>query len=146
MLESLLCAFIIFIITYTLNWLIRGNRDFFKIIDAFQKKLPPKQKKAKKELQHEHGFTILDVSQMSTTLNTGDLDFFIKQLEDFDYERIIFKKKQIKTYSENIQRLLTTGQTQKFVIASVQHLLESLIFQNTKPYLLGPSIYKIIKF
>ena len=77
---------------------------------------------------------------------TEEIDLFHKKLENFNYNIILFKKKAIKKYSNNIQRLIKTSGWEKFGIALIQSLLEDDSFKKSKPYLFGDKIGKIIRF
>ena len=125
-------------------FITKGNRDFFKLIDDFNSSLPPPQKKAKK---NDLAFmTHIDTTNMKMNLSTEDIDLFQKRLELFKYNRILFRKKKIISYSNNIQRLLRTSSWEKFGIATVQSLLEDDSFKSSKPYLFGYKIGQIIRF
>jgi hypothetical protein len=125
-------------------FITKGNRDFFNLIDDFNSNLPPPQKKAKK---NDLAFmTHIDTTNMKMNLSTEDIDLFQKRLELFKYNRILFRKKKIIRYSNNIQRLLRTSSWEKFGIATVQSLLEDDSFKSSKPYLLGYKTGQIIRF
>ncbi|MGZ4054404.1 MAG: hypothetical protein ACXVDZ_16975 [Bacteroidia bacterium] len=123
----------------------KANRDFFKLIDEFHEKLPPQHKKAK-IIQTDLPFTVVDTGPMKLSISTEEIDLFHKRLENFKYQRILFKRKEIKSYSKNIQRLLATSAWEKFGISTVQSLLEEEAFQNSKPYLFGYKTGHIIGF
>jgi len=122
----------------------KPNRDFFKLIDDFNLKLPPTQKKAKEGTDKQYVFTIIDTTNMSLNLSTDQIDLFQKQLEIFKYNRILFRKKKIISYSNNIQRLLKTSDWEKFGIAIIQNIIEDE--EQSKPYLINSKIGKIIGF
>jgi hypothetical protein len=126
-------------------FITKGNRDFFKLIDDFNSNLPPPQKRAKK---NDLAFmTHIDTTNMKmNNISTKDIDLFQKKLELFKYNRILFRKKKIISYSNNIQRLLRTSGWEKFGIATVQSLLEDDSFKSSKPYLFGYKIGQIIRF
>lgn len=126
--------------------LLKGNRDFFKIINDFHEKLPPQHKRAKKSYDIIPFVTTINTTDMKMNISTEEIDLFHKKLENFNYNRIFFKRKQIQSYSNNIQRLLRDSAWEKFGIAIIQNLLEDEPFQNSKPYLFGYSIGKIIGF
>ena len=115
----------------------KGNRDFFKLINEFHDKLPPKHKRAKNNYDIIPYATVVNTGEMQMNLTTGDIDLFHKKLENFNYNRIIFKRKAIQAYSNNIQRLLRDAKWEKFGIALVQNLLEDEPFKGSKPYLFG---------
>ena len=125
-------------------FITKGNRDFFKLIDDFNSKLPPSQKKAKKN--NLAFMTHIDTTNMKMNLSTEEIDLFQKELELFKYNRILFRKKKIISYSNNIQRLLRTSGWEKFGVAIVQNLLEDDSFKSSKPYLFGYKIGQIIRF
>ncbi len=120
-----------------LGFVFKGNRDFFKIIHDFQIKLPPSHKKAKKDIDDNIGFTILNVTSMQTHLSTSDIDLFHKRLETFNYSRIFFKRKEILNFSKNVQRILRTTPDEKFKVSMLQVLLEPDDTENRLPYLFG---------
>lgn len=125
-------------------FITKGNRDFFNLIDDFNSNLPPPQKKAKK---NDLAFmTHIDTTNMKMNLSTEDIDLFQKRLELFKYNRILFRKKKIIRYSNNIQRLLRTSSWEQFGIATVQSLLEDDSFKSSKPYLFGYKTGQIIRF
>jgi len=128
------------------GYLVNGNRKFFNILNDFKKKLPPSHKKAKVGVLAPYGFTHIDTSKMQTHIDSKELDLFLKQLEDFDYSSIYFKRKQILSYSNNLQRHLKNYKWEKFGIAIIQQLLEDEKWEHSKPYLLGSKVGKIIKF
>jgi hypothetical protein len=125
---------------------LKGNRDFFKLIDEFHDKLPPQHKRAKKSYDAISFFTILDTTDMKMNLTTTEIDMFHKKLENFKYNKIYFGRKKIQAYSKNIQRLLSSCGWEKFGIAMIQNLLEDEVFQKTKPYLFGERIGKKIGY
>jgi hypothetical protein len=125
-------------------FITKGNRDFFKLIDNFNSKLPPVQKKAKKN--NLVFITHIDTTNMKMNLSTEEIYLFQKELELFKYNRILFRKKKIISYSNNIQRLLRTSGWEKFGVATVQSLLEEDSFKSSKPYLFGYKTGQIIRF
>ena len=127
-------------------FLFKGNRDFFKLINEFIEKLPPKHKRAKVDSIYIPFMTIMSTREMQMNLTTSEIDLFHKKLETFNYNKVIFKRKAIKHYSENIQRLLREAGWEKFGVALVQSLLEDETFKHSKPYLFGYKIGKIICF
>jgi hypothetical protein len=134
------------IIFDTVLFLFKSNRDFFKLLCEFHDKLPPRHKMAKKDPNLIPHVTTLDTTQMKMNLTTTDIDLFHKKLENFNYSRIIFKRKAIKSYSDNIQRLLRESNWEKFGVALIQNLLEDEHFGRLKPYLFGQRIGKFIGF
>jgi hypothetical protein len=130
----------------TIYFLFKANRDFFKILADFQEKLPPKQKKAIENNDTFPPFSHIDTTNMKMNLTTQEIDLFQKKLETFNYSRIVFNRKKIQAYSNNIQRLIITSAWPKFGIAIIQELLEDERHQNSKPYLFGSRLGKIIGF
>lgn len=128
----------------TVLFMLKGNRDFFKIINDFQDKLPPKYKKAEEYIDEKRGFTVVNTSEMKMNLTTKEIDLFHKKLENFNYNLVFFKNKEIKSYSKNLQRLLSTSGWDKFSIAMVQKILEGDI--KDKPYVFGYKIGSFIGF
>lgn len=121
----------------------RRNREFFQLLNDFKDQLPPKQKKAK-EGSDVNGFSTLDTSDMKTNLSDKDIDLFQKKLENFPYHRIWFRRKSIKIYSSNLQRILQSSNWTKFNIAIIQNILENE--ENRLPYLFGARIGKYIGY
>ncbi|TAH26903.1 MAG: hypothetical protein EAZ07_03240 [Cytophagales bacterium] len=130
----------------TIHFLFKANRDFFKLLNEFQEKLPPRHKRAKENLEIIPYMKVVDTTNMKMNLTTQEIDLFLKKLETFNYIRIVFKRKQIQSYSNNIQRLIRTAAWEKFGIAMIQSILEDDSFQRSKPYLFGNRIGKIIGF
>jgi hypothetical protein len=127
-------------------WLLKPNREFFKILDEFQEKLPPHHKRAKEDKKKFEVFTFIDTTKMETHLTTQDLDLFLRKLETFKYERILFRRKAIKAFSSNLQRIIRTSGWEKFGLALVQNLLEDEPYLKSKPYLFGYQIGKFLGF
>lgn len=106
------------VIYNTILIFIKGNRDFFKLLSDFQDKLPPQQKRAKKNYDIMPYMTVIDTSEMKmNNLTIADIDLFQKKLENFNYNLIFFKRKEIEAYSKNIQRLIKDAGWEKFGIA-----------------------------
>ncbi len=144
--ENFVSFFFGVLMTFLLQRLFGGNKEFFKIIDEFRKKLPPKDKKAKSSFNEHLGLQHMNLDTLETNIEKSDLDYFLKQLEDFDYKSVYFNKKQIKSYSENLQRLIKTTSWEKFGVGILQELLEGENYKKRKPYLLGYKIAEYIKF
>lgn len=144
--ENLVSFFFGMSMTFILQKAFEGNVEFFKIIDEFRKKLPPKDKKAKSGFNENLGMQHMNLNTLESNINRSDLDYFLKQLEDFDHKSVYFRRKQIKSYSQNIQRLIKTTTSEKFSIGILQELLEGEKHVKTKPYLLGSKVAKYIKF
>ena len=111
------------IVFNTILIIFKGNRNFFKLINEFQDKLPPQHKKAEEYSDEKMGFTVVNTSA------TGEY---------------VYKPHRIKSYSKNLQRLLSTSGWDKFAIAMVQKILEGDI--KDKPYVFGNKIGKFIGF
>jgi hypothetical protein len=134
------------IMTFLLERLFGGNKEFFKIIDEFKKKLPPKDKKAESKYNETIGMQHMNLDTLKASIETKDVDYFLKQLEDFNYKSVYFKRKHIESYSKNIQRIIKTTKWELFSIGILQELLENKERDRNKPYLLGPKIAEYIKF
>jgi hypothetical protein len=124
----------------------KGNREFFKLIEEFHEKLPPKHKKAKKLLDSSSTFTIVDTTNMKMNLTDTEIDLFHKRLENFKYNRILFGRKKIEAFSNNLQRLLISSGWEKFGITMIQTVLEEEPFARNKPYLFGYRVGKLIGY
>ena len=127
-------------------WSIKPNREFFKILDEFQEKLPPHHKRAKEDKKKFELFTFIDTTKMETHLTTQDIDLFVRKLETFKYQRILFRRKSILVYSSNLQRIIRTSGWEKFGLALVQNLLEDEPYLKSKPYLFGYRLGKVLGF
>lgn len=125
-----------------LPFLFKANSDFFKLLNEFHDKLPPKHKQATKHYDIVPLATVMNTGNMKMNLTTAEIDAFHKKLENFNYNQIIFRRKAIRGYSENIQRLLRDARWEEFGVATVQGLLEDEAFQTSKPYLFGYRIGK----
>jgi hypothetical protein len=126
----------------TIHFLFKSNREFYKLLNEFQEKLPPRHKRAKENSEIFPSMRVIDTTDMKMNLTTPEIDFFLKKLENFNYRKIVFKRKQIQSYSNNIQRLIRTSSWEKFGIAIVQSILEDE--ESKKPYLFGVKIGRII--
>jgi hypothetical protein len=144
--ENFVSFFFGVIMTFLFQRLFGGNKDFFKIIDEFKTKLPPKDKKAETKYNETIGMQHMNLDTLKPSIETKDMDYFLKQLEDFNYKSIYFKSKQIESYSKNIQRIIKTTKCELFSIGILQELLENKERDRNKPYLLGPKIAEYIKF
>lgn len=144
--ENFISFFFGVIMTFLLQRLFGGNKAFFNIIEEFRKKLPPSYKRAESDFNEMIGLEQMNLSKLDSNINRNDLDYLLKQLEDFDYESIYLKRKHIKRYSQNIQRLIKTTENDKFCIGILQELCEGRSFAIGKPYILGEKISKYIKF
>lgn len=126
----------------TIFIVIKGNRDFFKIIDDFHNRMPPQHKGAKEIADASLIMTVVDTTKMNLT--SEDLDLFHKKLENFNYDRIIFRKKRIISFSKNLQRLLRITAWDKFTVSIIQSLLEDESHKDGIPNLFGYRIGKVI--
>lgn len=144
--ENFVSFFFGVIMTFFSQRLFGGNKAFFNIIEEFRKKLPPNYKRAESGFNEMIGIQQMNLSKLDSNINRNDLDYLLKQLEDFDYDSIYLKRKQIKRYSQNIQRLIKTTENDKFCIGILQELFEGRSFASGKPYILGEKISKYIKF
>ncbi|MBL0329091.1 MAG: hypothetical protein IPP64_06670 [Bacteroidetes bacterium] len=120
----------------TVLLVFKANRDFFILLDEFHNKLPPQHKKAEK-LKTDMPFTVVNTGTMEINISQAEVDLFHKKLENFKYQRIFFKKKAIKSYSQNLQRHLSTAGWLKFGLSNIQALLEEDTFKGSKPYVFG---------
>jgi hypothetical protein len=152
--SEIILAIICPILTATLStilsavafYLIKSNRDFFKILDDFRSKLPPPNKKAKIHSLNSIPFNTVDVTDAHYNLSDADVDSFHKKLEIFNYNRVIIGRKKIESFSKNIQRHLSNGKTTKFKLSTIQLLLEDERFDKMKPYMLGYRFGKFLGF
>lgn len=128
----------------SIRLLFKGNMAFFKLLQEFQDKLPPKHKRAKQD--NWPLFRVMYTSKMKMNLTTADIDAFNKKLENFNYSSIIFKRKQIMSYSDNLLRLIRESPWEKFGVAVIQNLLEDESYASQKPYLFGKRIGRFIGF
>ena len=56
------------LMTFLLQRLFGGNKEFFKIIDEFTKKLPPKDKKAKLSFNENLGLQHMNLDTLETNI------------------------------------------------------------------------------
>ena len=127
--------------------MFKGNRDFFKLIDEFHEKLPPQHKQATKSgVVIFEGMTHIDTTNMELHLTRQEIDLFHKRLENFKYNRVLFKRKAIISYSNNLQRLLRSNTWDKFNIAIIQSILEEKNPIREDHYLFGYKIRQYIGF
>jgi len=125
---------------------LKGNRDFFKIIDDFHDKLPPQNKKAQKSTEVYPFMTRINVGTLKMNLTIEEIDQFHKKLENFKYDRIFFRKKRIIEFSKNIQRLLNSNRWDEFTISLIQDLFEGENHKKQIPYLFGYKVGRVIGF
>jgi hypothetical protein len=127
--------------------ILGGNKEFFRIINSFRKKLPPKNKKAKINNDEQLGVSHMALDSLKTYIKTSDIDYFLKELEDFNYDDLIFKKRPIVKYSKNIQRIIKTTKSESFTVGILQEILDSEEQMDRKPYIsvLGFKLEKFIK-
>jgi hypothetical protein len=144
--ENLVSFFFGILMTFIVQRLFGGNKDFFKIIEKFRKKLPPKDKKAKIVSKGFIGMQHMNLKTLEYYITNNDLDYFLKELEDFDYKNVYLRRNQIKSYSQNIQRIIKTKSFEKFKIGMLQEILDGEKHDKFKPYLLGSKVAKVINF
>ena len=82
----------------TILLIFKGNRDFFKIINDFHDKLPPKNKRAEEITDISNRFTVMNTTNMKMNLTTKDIDLFHKKLENFNYNLFFLKKRNRKVF------------------------------------------------
>tara|TARA_R110001583_G_C5653563_1_gene408959 strand:+ start:2843 stop:3298 length:456 start_codon:yes stop_codon:yes gene_type:complete len=129
------------------KFIFSGNKSFFKILDNFIKQLPPNKDKVIPKLNKPLGMFHLDVGEVKTDISKKELNIFLKELEDFNYNSIYLKRRRIKEYSRNIQRIINTNTdisdfNFKFTINNLQTLFDR---EKSKPYLMGNKIYQFLK-
>jgi hypothetical protein len=61
------------------HFLFNSNRDFFKLLDDFQVKLPPRHKRAKEYSEINAFMNVVDTSDMKMNLTTQEIDLFLKK-------------------------------------------------------------------
>ena len=132
--------------TFLVQRIIGVNQRFFKIIENFRKLLPPSDKRARSSYSDQLGMTHLDMDTQTSQIDQKEIDYFLKELEDFEYNSVVLRKESIQSYSKNIQRIIKTTNSPAMTVGFLQHLLENETFESGKPYLFGPKIYKYIKF
>jgi len=130
--------------TFFIQHLFGANKEFFRIINNFRKKLPPKNKKAIVGYNERIGVSQMNLSSLKTTLNEKELDFFLKELEDFDYNSLYFRKNKIEKYSRNLQRIINTTDWKIFGVGILQEVIDNDNQEENKPYLLGSKIARFI--
>lgn len=143
-LQTVLGTIICTLIVLCAKNIVEGNLKFHLMLKAFKAKLPPKHKIAKHVGQNSIGFNLVDLSSFKSFITERDADAFCKELEDFNYDSIYFKRKQIEGYSKNLRRLLSSG-NMKVSIAMVQQVLEDEEHRS-KLYIVGSRIGKRYNF
>lgn len=144
--ENFVSFFFGVIMTFISQRMFGGNKEFFRIIEDFKKKLPSKEKRAESNYNEIIGMQHMNLNTLKPNIDTKDIDYFLKQLEDFDYKSVYFKRKQIESYSKNIQRIIKTTKWELFSIGILQELLDNKERDRNKPYILGSKIANYIKF
>lgn len=132
-----------FLLAVVKKRLFSVNQDFFNLLNDFKKRLPPTNKKAEKI--PNHFMTHLNLTEMTHHISKKEIDILLKSLEDLDYSKIIFKKKQITNYSKNIQRIINTTTWDKFLISILDEMLNDEKLNQSKLYVLGFRYYPYFK-
>lgn len=142
--DNLVSFFFGALMTFILKHLFGGNKEFFKIINNFRKKLPPKDNKAIISYNENLKMSHMNLNNLKTNLDEKELNFFLKELEDFDYSKIYFRKKKVEEYSRNLQRIIKTTNWKLFGIGILQEIIDNDTKEKNKPYILGPKIARFI--
>jgi len=142
--DNLISFFFGVLMTFLLQHLFGGNKEFFRIVNDLRKKLPPKDKKAIIGYNENLGMSHMNINTLKTSLDEKELDFFLKELEDFDYSKVYFRKKKVEGYSRNLQRILKTTDWKLFGIGILQEIIDNDKKGKNKPYIFGPKIARII--
>ncbi|WP_291116208.1 hypothetical protein [Flavobacterium sp. UBA6135] len=142
--DNLISFFFGVLMTFLLQHLFGGNKEFFRIVNDFRKKLPPKDKKAIIGYNENLGMSHMNLNTLKTSLDEKELDFFLKELEDFDYSKVYFRKKKVEGYSRNLQRILKTTDWKLFGIGILQEIIDNDKKGKNKPYIFGPKIARFI--
>lgn len=103
--DNLISFFFGVFMTFFIQHLFGGNKEFFRIMNDLRKKLPPKDKKATIGYNENLGISQMNFNTLKTNLDVKELDFFLKELEDFDYSKVYFRKKEVESYSRILQRI-----------------------------------------
>ena len=139
--ETIFFSIILPILTWWIGqFILKPNRDFFKIIEAFKQKLPPNNKKGK--TTQLDFYIAINANTIKSNISEKEFDEFLKQLEEFDYKRVFFRKKAIVGYSNNLQRLLNDTYS---IQESKTYCIQSILETKKPPYLWGVRTYHIIK-
>ena len=125
------------------NRMIRYNQDFFKTINDFSKLLPSKTK-SETVIQND-AYIHLDLTSLNHKVTDKEIDMFLRELERIDYEKIIWKKKEIISLSNNIQRIIKTTTWDDFLIGILNQILIDEEIKKRRIYILGSFFYSIIK-
>ncbi|WP_289045174.1 hypothetical protein [uncultured Olleya sp.] len=142
--DNLFSFFFGVIMTFILQHLFGGNKEFFRIINDFRKKLPPKDKKATIRYSENLGMSNMNLNTLKTSIDKKELDFFLKELEDFDYSKVYFRKKKVQGYSKNLQRIIKTTDWKLFGVGILQEIIDNDKKEKNKPYIFGPKIARFI--
>lgn len=143
--DNLISFFFGIFMTFLFHHLFGGNKEFFRIINDFRRKLPPKDKKAQIGYNENLGVSHMNLSTLKTNLDQKEIDFFLKELEDFDYSKVYFRKKKIQGYSRNLQRIIKTTDWKLFGVGMLQEIIDNDKKEKKKPYMFGPKIARYIK-
>ncbi len=119
-------------------------KSFFRILNDFRKKLPPKDKKATIGFNENIGMSHMNLNTLKTNIDEKELHFFLKELEDFDYSKVYFKKKKVEEYSRNLQRIIKTTDWKLFGVGILQEIIDNDKKEKKKPYIFGPKIARFI--
>ncbi len=130
--------------TFLLQHLFGGNKEFFRIVNDFRKKLPPKDKKATIGYNENLGMSQMNINTLKSSLGEKELDFFLKELEGFDYSKVYFRKNKVEGYSRNLQRIIKTTDCKLFGIGLLQEIIDNDKNEKNKPYIFGPKIARFI--
>jgi hypothetical protein len=122
--------------------LFSTNKKFFEIIEEFKKKLPPSNKKA--VISQERTYTHMHLKNLKHNVTQTDVDMFLRELENIEYNKMVFKRKNIEGYSRNIQRIINTTNWDKFLIGLLDEMLELEKLNDRRLFLINKSFYNYI--
>lgn len=126
-----------------LRWLLRKNIEFFKLLEEFELKLPPKKDGIKTYTDNQFNLTEIRIEEVISDIEKKDLNSFLKKLEKFEYNKVYFKRNKIKMYSNNLQRIINTTPNRELTISLIDKILND---ETGKPFLFNKWFYNIIKF
>lgn len=117
-----------------LLWLGKRNSEFKKLVTDFQKKLPPKNKRAKELTDEEKEkrpflpasakhITVLDTTKHEITISPNDIDVFYNELENFNFKFVFFHK-HYKSIINNLKRFNPKSENKNFDAVMVQEILD----------------------
>jgi hypothetical protein len=69
---------------------------------------------------------------------------FLRELENIEYNKMVFKRKNIEGYSRNIQRIINTTNWDKFLIGLLDEMLELEKLNDRRLFLINKSFYNYI--